>query len=153
MGDAPRAFALLGAAGQVVATRSGHCPTLCAASAMSASKVSVVGPPSMVVSTRVLATESERLGISELYNVGKGVGGKKKMPVSLQANVFEAVVAGRGAATASSFATGILLTVGASAVLGLGGGWLLARAFQRGWVPEYLKADAFNLLHVILRQP
>ena len=47
---------------------------------------------SVVVSTTVLAKESGRLGISELYNVGKGVGGRL-IPVSLQANVFEAVVA------------------------------------------------------------
>lgn len=47
---------------------------------------------SVVVSTTVLARESGRLGISELYNVGKGVGGRR-IPVSLQANVFEAVVA------------------------------------------------------------
>ncbi|MCH2374901.1 MAG: ribonuclease III [Planctomycetes bacterium] len=48
---------------------------------------------SVVVSTSVLAKESERLGISELYNVGKGIGGSRRIPVSLQANVFEAVVA------------------------------------------------------------
>lgn len=48
---------------------------------------------SVVVSTNILAKESERLGISELYNVGKGLGGRRPMPVSLQANVFEAVVA------------------------------------------------------------
>ncbi len=47
---------------------------------------------SVVVSTRALAAESERLGISEYYNVGKGIG-RKKIPVSLQANLFEAVVA------------------------------------------------------------
>ncbi len=47
---------------------------------------------SVVVSTVVLARESARLGLSELYNVGKGVG-QKRLPVSLQANVFEAVVA------------------------------------------------------------
>lgn len=47
---------------------------------------------SVVVSTSVLARESGRLGISALYNVGKGVGGRK-IPISLQANVFEAVVA------------------------------------------------------------
>ena len=48
---------------------------------------------SVVVSTTVLAKESDRLGIGELYNVGKGLGGRRPMPVSLQANVFEAVVA------------------------------------------------------------
>ncbi|MCZ6795749.1 MAG: ribonuclease III [Planctomycetota bacterium] len=47
---------------------------------------------SVVVSTSVLARESGRLGISDLYNVGKGVGGRR-IPTSLQANVFEAVVA------------------------------------------------------------
>ncbi|MEN8148205.1 MAG: cation:proton antiporter, partial [Planctomycetota bacterium] len=35
---------------------------------------------------------------------------------------------------------GILATIGASAVLGWGGGALLAKAFRRAWVPEYLKA-------------
>jgi NhaP-type Na+/H+ or K+/H+ antiporter len=54
--------------------------------------------------------------------------------------VFEAVVAGHGASTASNLVTGILLTVAASAALGLLGGWLLAKALQRGYVPEYLKA-------------
>lgn len=48
---------------------------------------------SVVVSTAVLAQESERLRISELYNVGKGIGGKRRLPISLQANVYEAVVA------------------------------------------------------------
>jgi ribonuclease-3 len=48
---------------------------------------------SFVVSTQVLAKESERLKLSAFYNVGKGVTRKRSMPVSLQANVFEAVVA------------------------------------------------------------
>ena len=48
---------------------------------------------SVVVSTQTLARQSARLGISGYYNVGKGVSRKKKLPVSLQANVFEAVVA------------------------------------------------------------
>lgn len=48
---------------------------------------------SVVVSTTTLAAESERLNLSALYNVGKGVTRKRNMPVSLQANVFEAVVA------------------------------------------------------------
>ncbi len=48
---------------------------------------------SVVVSTSVLARESERLGLDRYYSVGKGVTRKKKLPVSLLANVFEAVVA------------------------------------------------------------
>lgn len=48
---------------------------------------------SVVVSTTTLAAESDRLGLSDLYNVGKGVTRKRNLPVSLQANVFEAVVA------------------------------------------------------------
>lgn len=47
---------------------------------------------SVVVSTSVLARESARLELATLYNVGKGVTKKKGIPVSLQANVFEAVV-------------------------------------------------------------
>ena len=48
---------------------------------------------SVVVSTTALAQESERLGLGNYYNVGKGVTRKRKMPPSLLANVFEAVVA------------------------------------------------------------
>lgn len=48
---------------------------------------------SVVVSTSVLADESVRLGLGELYNVGKGVTRKRKLPPSLLANVFEAIVA------------------------------------------------------------
>jgi ribonuclease-3 len=48
---------------------------------------------SVVVSTTVLAKCSERLGIGELYNVGKGVSRRRRLPPSLLANVFEAVVA------------------------------------------------------------
>jgi ribonuclease-3 len=48
---------------------------------------------SVVVSTSVLARESERLCLDQYYSVGKGVIRKKKLPVSLLANVFEAVVA------------------------------------------------------------
>jgi ribonuclease-3 len=48
---------------------------------------------SVVVSTSVLARESERLSLDQYYSVGKGVIRKKKLPVSLLANVFEAVVA------------------------------------------------------------
>ena len=48
---------------------------------------------SVVVSTNVLAAESQRLGLGEHYNVGKGVTRRKKLPNSLLANVFEAVVA------------------------------------------------------------
>lgn len=47
---------------------------------------------SVVVSTPVLARESDRLGLAGLYNVGKGVTKRRGIPVSLQANVFEAVV-------------------------------------------------------------
>jgi len=53
--------------------------------------------------------------------------------------VFGAVVGGHGA-SAGGFLKGILLTVAAASVLGAGGGFLLARAFQKGFVPEYLKA-------------
>ena len=48
---------------------------------------------SVVVSTSVLAKESARLGVCSYYNVGKGVTRRRKLPVSLQANVFEALVA------------------------------------------------------------
>jgi ribonuclease-3 len=48
---------------------------------------------SVVVSTTALAHESDRLGLSGFYNVGKGVTRRRNLPVSLQANVFEAVVA------------------------------------------------------------
>lgn len=48
---------------------------------------------SVVVSTAVLAEESERLGLYKYYNVGKGVTRKRRLPQSLLANVFEAVVA------------------------------------------------------------
>ena len=48
---------------------------------------------SVVVSTNILAEESQRLGLGGLYNVGKGVTRRKKLPNSLLANVFEAVVA------------------------------------------------------------
>ena len=48
---------------------------------------------SVVVSTAVLAQESTRLGVCDFYNVGKGVTRRRKLPVSLQANVFEALVA------------------------------------------------------------
>lgn len=47
---------------------------------------------SVVVSTNTLAAESERLELDIAYNVGKGVTTKKKLPTSLLANVFEAVV-------------------------------------------------------------
>jgi ribonuclease-3 len=48
---------------------------------------------SVVVSTTVLAQESDRLKLTAFYNVGKGVTRKRNLPVSLQANVFEAVAA------------------------------------------------------------
>jgi ribonuclease-3 len=48
---------------------------------------------SVVVSTSVLARESERLSLDQHYSVGKGVTRKRKLPTSLLANVFEAVVA------------------------------------------------------------
>jgi ribonuclease III len=48
---------------------------------------------SVVVSTAVLARESDRLKLGSFYNVGKGVTRRRNLPVSLQANVFEAVVA------------------------------------------------------------
>ena len=48
---------------------------------------------SVVVSTATLANESKRLGLDRLYNVGKGDGRRHELPVSLLANVFEAVVA------------------------------------------------------------
>jgi len=48
---------------------------------------------SVVVSTTVLAHESRRLGLDRFYCVGKGVGKRSELPVSLLANVFEAVVA------------------------------------------------------------
>lgn len=47
---------------------------------------------SVVVSTPILAQESQRLKLPLVYNVGKGVTKKKSLPMSLQANVFEAVV-------------------------------------------------------------
>jgi len=48
---------------------------------------------SVVVSTSVLARESERLHLDHFYSVGKGVVQRKRLPLSLLANVFEAVVA------------------------------------------------------------
>ena len=48
---------------------------------------------SVVVSTNTLAEESERLNLDTHYNVGKGITRRQRMPRSLLANVFEAVVA------------------------------------------------------------
>ena len=48
---------------------------------------------SAVVSTNTLAEESMRLGLDEAYAVGKGVTSRRKLPSSLMANVFEAVIA------------------------------------------------------------
>jgi len=48
---------------------------------------------SVVVSTNTLAAESERLGLDDAFQVGKGVTNRRKLPNSLLANVFEAVVA------------------------------------------------------------
>ncbi|MBN1419719.1 MAG: ribonuclease III [Planctomycetes bacterium] len=48
---------------------------------------------SVVVSSAVLARESERLSLERFYWVGKGVTRKRQLPPSLRANVFEAVVA------------------------------------------------------------
>lgn len=48
---------------------------------------------SFVVSTTTLAEESGRLKLPQYYNVGKGVTRRRNLPVSLMANVFEAVVA------------------------------------------------------------
>lgn len=48
---------------------------------------------SVVVSTNTLAEESLRLGLDEAFQVGKGVTHRRKLPNSLLANVFEAVVA------------------------------------------------------------
>jgi ribonuclease-3 len=48
---------------------------------------------SVVVSTAVLAGESERLGLGDVYNVGKGVTRRQRLSPALLANVFEAVVA------------------------------------------------------------
>ncbi len=48
---------------------------------------------SVVVSTSTLASESERLELDAVYQVGKGVTSRKELPASLLANVFEAVVA------------------------------------------------------------
>ena len=48
---------------------------------------------SAVVSTNTLAEESMRLGLDEAYAVGKGVTSRRKLPNSLLANVFEAVIA------------------------------------------------------------
>ncbi len=47
---------------------------------------------SVVVSTTILATESERLDLDNAFQVGKGVTSRKQLPASLLANVFEAVV-------------------------------------------------------------
>lgn len=47
---------------------------------------------SVVVSTQTLAQESERLELDVAFQVGKGVTNRKKLPPSLMANVFEAVV-------------------------------------------------------------
>lgn len=48
---------------------------------------------SVVVSTNTLAAESDRLGLGEAFQVGKGVTSRRELPNSLLANVFEAVVA------------------------------------------------------------
>ena len=73
---------------------------------------------SVVVSTNVLAAESQRLGLGEHYNVGKGVTRRKKLPNSLLANVFEAVVAAMDRNMLSSSvqqnASGVLLNLSAS---------------------------------------
>ncbi len=67
---------------------------------------------SVVVSTNTLAAESERLNLHEYYSVGKGVKRRQKMPRSLLANVFEAVVAAiyrdSGLETARRFVLGNL---------------------------------------------
>jgi len=48
---------------------------------------------SVVVSSAILARESERLGLEREYWVGKGVTRRRQLPPSLRANGFEAVVA------------------------------------------------------------
>lgn len=48
---------------------------------------------SVVVSSRTLGKESERLTLDSLVTVGKGIAVKKSLPRSLLANVFEAVIA------------------------------------------------------------
>ena len=48
---------------------------------------------SVVVSSRTLGKETERLGLDEHVTVGKGIAVKKSLPRSLLANVFEAVIA------------------------------------------------------------
>lgn len=48
---------------------------------------------SVVVSSAILAKESDRLGLDRFYGVGKGVTRRRQLPPSLRANVFEAIVA------------------------------------------------------------
>jgi ribonuclease-3 len=47
---------------------------------------------SVVVSTPTIAAESERLGLWRFLSVGKGMAALEEFPVSLLANVFEAVI-------------------------------------------------------------
>ncbi len=47
---------------------------------------------SVVVSTPTIAAESERLGLWRFLSVGKGMAALEELPVSLLANVFEAVI-------------------------------------------------------------
>jgi len=47
---------------------------------------------SVVVSRPTIAAESERLGLWRFLSVGKGMAAMEELPVSLMANVFEAVV-------------------------------------------------------------
>jgi ribonuclease-3 len=48
---------------------------------------------SVVVSSRTLGKETERIGLDAHVTVGKGIAVKKSLPRSLLANVFEAVIA------------------------------------------------------------
>jgi ribonuclease-3 len=48
---------------------------------------------SVVVSSKSLARETSRLGLMEFFTIGKGMANQGQLPVSILANVFEAIVA------------------------------------------------------------
>lgn len=63
---------------------------------------------------------------------------------------FEVVLVRNTATTPGAAITDFLFGIGVAAVLGLVAGYGLARAFKRGWVPEYMKVPGlFALLLVV----
>ncbi|MCB2115590.1 MAG: sodium:proton antiporter [Rhodobacteraceae bacterium] len=62
---------------------------------------------------------------------------------------FEIVLVRHTAVDAGSAATDIVLGIGFATLVGLAAGFLIARAFWRGWVPEYMKVPVlFTVLLV-----